>query len=113
MRGIACTAEQVMVTSGSQQATSLAARLLADAGDAAWVEDPAYAAGRNALSAAGLRTVPVPVDMEGLDVAAGEASAAHARLALVTPSLQYPLGAVMSLRRRFALLAWASAPMPG
>lgn len=107
MRGIACTAEQVIVTSGSQQAISLAAQLLADAGDAAWVEDPAYVAGRNALSVAGLRTVPVPVDMEGLDVAAGEASAAHARLALVTPSHQYPLGAVMSLRRRFALLAWA------
>lgn len=107
MRGIACTAEQVVVTSGSQQAISLAAQLLADAGDAAWVEDPAYVAGRNALSAAGLRTVPVPVDMEGVDVAAGEASAAHARLALVTPSHQYPLGAVMSLRRRFALLAWA------
>ncbi len=50
---------------------------------------------------------PVPVDAEGLDVAAGAAAAPHARLALVTPSHQYPLGGTMSLRRRLALLDWA------
>ena len=107
VRGIACDPGQVVVTSGSQQAMDLAARLLADAGDEAWTEDPAYVAGRHALAAAGLRTVPVPVDEEGLDVAAGENRAPRARLVLVTPSHQYPLGAVMSLRRRLALLDWA------
>ena len=107
VRGIACDPGQVVVTSGSQQAIDLAARLLADVGDDAWTEDPAYVAGRHALAAAGLRTVPVPVDKEGLDVAAGERLAPWARLALVTPSHQYPLGTVMSLRRRLALLDWA------
>jgi len=107
VRGIACDPGQVVVTSGSQQAIDLAARLLADIGDEAWAEDPAYVAGRHALAAAGLRTVPVPVDEEGLDVAAGERLAPRARLVLVTPSHQYPLGAVMSLRRRLALLDWA------
>jgi len=107
VRGIACSPCQVVVTSGSQQAIALAAQMLADPGEVAWVEDPAYVAGRHALAAAGLRTVPVPVDGEGLDAAAGERLAPWARLVLVTPSHQYPLGAVMSLRRRLSLLDWA------
>ncbi|MCJ2049472.1 PLP-dependent aminotransferase family protein [Methylobacterium sp. J-070] len=107
MRGVACAAEQVIVTSGSQQAIALAAHLLADAGDAAWVEDPAYIAGRHALVSAGLRAVPVPVDAEGLEVERGAALEPRAQIALVTPSHQYPAGAVMSLRCRLALLAWA------
>lgn len=106
-RGLACTAEEVLITSGSQQGIALAARLLLDPGDAAWVEDPAYVSGRSALAANGARLAPVPVDAEGLDVAAGGALAPHARLALVTPSHQYPLGVTMSLRRRLALLDWA------
>ncbi|WP_270933160.1 MocR-like pyridoxine biosynthesis transcription factor PdxR [Falsiroseomonas oryzae] len=106
-RGLACTAEEVLITSGSQQGIALAARLLLDPGDQAWVEDPAYVSGRSALAANGARLVPVPVDAEGLDVGAGEAVAPHARLALVTPSHQYPLGVTMSLRRRLALLDWA------
>lgn len=106
-RGLACTAEEVLVTAGSQQGIALAARLLLDPGDEAWVEDPAYVSGRSALAANGARLVPVPVDAEGLDVAAGEAAAPSARLALVTPSHQYPLGVTLSLRRRLALLDWA------
>jgi GntR family transcriptional regulator/MocR family aminotransferase len=107
VRGLACDAEQVFITAGSQQAIDLAARLLADVGDEAWVEEPAYVAGRNALVAAGLKAVPISVDDEGLNCALGEAVAPNARLALVTPSHQYPLGAVMSLRRRLGLLDWA------
>lgn len=107
VRGLSCDASQVFVTAGSQQGIDLTARLLADAGDSALVEEPAYVAGRNALAAAGLQTVPVPVDEEGFDCAHGELAAPGARLALVTPSHQYPLGAVMSLRRRLALLDWA------
>ncbi len=106
-RGLACTAEEVMITAGSQQGIALAARLLLDPADEAWVEDPAYLSGRSALAASGARLVPVPVDAEGLDVAAAEALAPRARLALVTPSHQYPLGVTMSLRRRLALLDWA------
>ncbi len=107
MRGVACAPDQIVVTAGSQQGIALAAHLLADAGEAAWTEDPAYVAGRHALAAAGLRTVPVPVDAEGLDLERGAALEPRARVALVTPAHQYPLGVVMSLRRRLALLAWA------
>jgi GntR family transcriptional regulator/MocR family aminotransferase len=108
-RGVRCTPEQVVIVSGSQQGLDLAARLLLDPGEQAWVEDPGYLGARGALEAAGAALVPVPIDAEGLDVAAGARLAPQARLAYVTPSHQFPLGATMSLPRRLALLAWARA----
>ncbi|HLJ19771.1 MAG TPA: PLP-dependent aminotransferase family protein, partial [Stellaceae bacterium] len=106
-RGIACAAEQILVVAGSQQGIDLAARALARPGDAIWTEEPGYPVGRAALQAAALERIPVPVDAEGIDVAAGVRRAPAARLALVTPSHHYPLGFTMSLRRRLALLDWA------
>jgi GntR family transcriptional regulator/MocR family aminotransferase len=106
-RGVRCSADQVLVTAGSQQALDLAGRLLLDPGETAWVEDPGYLGGRGALQAAGIHCAPVPVDAEGLDVEAGMARAPEGRLAVVTPSHQYPLGITMSLARRMQLLAWA------
>ncbi len=107
-RAVRCEADQVIVVAGSQQALDLVARVLLDPGDAVWVEEPGYAGATGALAAAGARVVPVPVDAEGLDVAAGRQRCAAARLAYVTPSHQYPLGMTMSLGRRLALLRWAS-----
>ena len=106
-RGLACDADDVVITSGSQHAIELTARLLIDAGDAVWIENPGFVAGHSAVESAGARVVPVPVDGEGLDVEAGVRLAAGARMAVVTPSHQYPLGVAMSLRRRLALLDWA------
>ncbi len=106
-RGVVCTAEQVIIVSGAQQALDLAARVLIDPGDPVWVEEPGYPGMRGALLAAGAALVPVPVDAEGLDVAAGAARAPAARLVSVSPSHQYPLGVTMSLARRLELLAWA------
>lgn len=106
-RGVHCTPDQVIIVTGSQQGLDIAARVLLDVGDAVWVEEPGYAGARGALMSAGARLVPVPVDGEGLDVAAGVAACATARLAYVTPSHQYPLGVTMSLPRRLALLEWA------
>jgi GntR family transcriptional regulator / MocR family aminotransferase len=106
-RGVACDPDQIIVLASARQAVDLAARIVADPGDAAWVEEPGYGETRAALIAAGLVPAPVPVDAEGLDVAAGIALAPAARLACVTPSHQYPLGAVMSLKRRLALIDWA------
>ncbi|MCW3037419.1 MAG: putative bifunctional protein [Actinobacteria bacterium] len=106
-RGVRCTAEQVIIVTGSQQALDLCARLLLDPGDPAWIEDPGYLGARAALAAAGAELVPVPVDDEGLDVASGKGSSPDARLAVVTPSHQFPLGVTMSLSRRLALIDWA------
>lgn len=108
-RGVRCGPDQVIVVSGSQQGLDLAARVLLDPGEQAWVEEPGYIGAKAALAAAGAILVPVPVDAEGLDVAAGTALAPRARLAYITPSHQFPLGVTMSLSRRLALLAWAEA----
>jgi GntR family transcriptional regulator / MocR family aminotransferase len=107
-RAVRCDAEQVIVVAGSQQALDLTARLLLDEGDAAWIEDPGYLGARGAFLGAGATLVPVPVDGEGLDVAAGKARDPEARLIYVSPSHQYPYGVTMSLPRRLALLEWAS-----
>src|SRR5215217_2928321 len=107
-RGVRCVPEQVIIVNGAQQAMSLAAQVLLDPGDAAWVEDPGYFASRGALVAAGATLVPVPVDAEGLDVEAGMRLRPDARLAIVTPAHHFPLGVAMSEARRQALLAWAA-----
>jgi GntR family transcriptional regulator/MocR family aminotransferase len=107
-RGILCTPDQVLVTAGFQGALALAARVLLRAGDPVWVEDPGYYLTRQALEAAGATLVPLRVDREGMRVAAGLVAAPRARLAVVTPTHQSPLGVALSLPRRLALLAWAA-----
>jgi len=106
-RGARCTSEQVIVVGGSQEALYLAAQLLIEPGDTAWIENPGYPGARNALSAAGARLVGVPLDGEGLDLAHGLRVAPNARIAYITPSHQYPLGVTMTIGRRLALLQWA------
>ena len=106
-RGVNCASEQVIVVGGAQAGLDLVTRMLLDPGDTAWLEEPGYPGARTALLGAGARLHPVPVDDDGLDVAAGERVAPRARLAYVTPSCQYPLGTTMSLERRLRLLEWA------
>ncbi len=108
-RGVYCSPQQVVITSGSQGALDLAARVLLDPGDAVWTEDPGYLGARGALLAAGARLVPVPVDAEGIDVESGLRLCPQAKLASVTPSHQFPTGVTMSIARRLALLQWAQA----
>lgn len=106
-RGVVCSPRQVVVLTSSQQALDLAAALLLDPGDAAWLEEPGYPGARAALLAHDARVVPVPVDDDGLDVSEGVRRAPEARLVYVTPSHQYPLGTTLRLERRLALLDWA------
>jgi GntR family transcriptional regulator/MocR family aminotransferase len=108
-RGLRCTWEQVLITSGVQQGLDLAVRALLDPGEAVWCEDPGYRGFRGPLLAADAKLVPVPLDGEGLSLAAGRKLAPQARLAVVAPSHQFPLGTVMSLARRLELLDWARA----
>jgi GntR family transcriptional regulator/MocR family aminotransferase len=107
-RGVRCTPDQVIITTGSQQGLDLLARFLLQPGDAVWMEDPGYDGARWAFQQAGLQVVPVPLDYAGLDVSAAQNLAPDARLVFVTPSHQFPLGMTMSLERRLALLAWAA-----
>jgi len=105
-RGMQCSAEQIVITSGAQQAISLCAQLLVEPGDSVAVENPGYRAAGHAFALAGGRLHGVPVDDEGIDCQALSALG-DCRVAYVTPSHQYPLGVVMSLARRLELLAWA------
>lgn len=106
-RGIGCSPSQVLVTGGFSGALGLAIRGLQLEGRGAWIEDPGFPLTRTALGLAGMSVTAVPVDVEGLDVAAGVRTAAGAALAVVTPGQQAPLGMTMSLPRRLALLDWA------
>ena len=108
-RGFACHPSQVFVTNGYAGAFGIAMRALQLHGAQTWVEDPGYPFARTAAAWAGLTCVPVPVDGEGIDVAEGIVRAPDARLALVTPGQQAPLGVTLSLDRRHALLDWAHA----
>lgn len=106
-RGFRCDAGTVVLVQSLTQGFVLLARLVLDAGDAAWIEDPGYPGLHQAVRSVGGMPVPVPVDAEGLCLAEARRRAPGARLAMLTPSHQYPLGFATSLARRLELLEWA------
>ena len=106
-RSVECTPEQILITEGTHQAMDLLAKMLCDPGELAWIEDPCYWGMRNVLTINGVRVAPVGVDDQGMAPPETIAPAQIPRLICVTPSHQYPLGAVMSLARRQRLLALA------
>ena len=106
-RAIACTPEQVLVVNGSQQALDLAARVLVDPGDVVLMEEPHYRGARTVMKAAGAKIETIPVDEHGLRTEELADRRTASRLAIVTPSHQFPTGALMPLGRRLELLSWA------
>lgn len=105
-RGVACTAAQVTVTNGAQQALDLLGRVLLEPGCVAAVEDPGYPAARMLFAGQGAHVAGVPVDRDGI---MPDLIPANARLIYVTPAHQFPLGMPMSVARKRALLARARA----
>ncbi|HEY2404208.1 MAG TPA: PLP-dependent aminotransferase family protein, partial [Steroidobacteraceae bacterium] len=104
-RAVACHADDVLVTSGAQQAFDLLARVLVTSGGAVVaVEDPGYPPMRVAFAAAGAKLVPVGIDSEGLMV---DAIPTNASVICLCPSHQFPIGVSMSARRRRALIEFA------
>jgi GntR family transcriptional regulator/MocR family aminotransferase len=108
-RGVQCDPDQVLIVNGSQQALDLIARTLIDPDDVVVIENPNYLGAREVFLAAGARLVSGLVDTEGLNIDKLPPLARRARLIYVTPSHQFPTGAVMPLARRLALLAWTAA----
>ncbi|MCM5682327.1 PLP-dependent aminotransferase family protein [Schlegelella sp. S2-27] len=106
-RGVRCGPAQVVVTSGTQESLALCAHLFADAGDTAWIEHPGYAGARSALERGGLSLAGVPVDSDGMACDATLWQRRPPRIVYTTPSHQYPLGVVLSLSRRLALIEHA------
>ena len=103
-RGIACDTSQIFIVSGAQQAFHLIGSTLLNPGENVWFENPGAIGARNSLIACGANLIPVPVDAEGLDVVQALRLSPTFKLAFVTPSHQHPLGSMMSLERRYALL---------
>ncbi|MGI9276458.1 MAG: PLP-dependent aminotransferase family protein [Endozoicomonas sp.] len=106
-RAVNCEAEQILITTGAQQALDLCARLLLNSGDQAVLENPGYLGARRALLAAGAELVPCPVDHQGMMVQKLDGLTENPRLIYVTPAHQYPMGPVLPLERRAELLEWA------
>jgi GntR family transcriptional regulator/MocR family aminotransferase len=105
-RAMSCTPDQVMVTGGSQQALDIACRLLIDPGETLMIEDPGFAGTYDAVVSSGGIALPQPVDEEGLTI---PASLAGIKAVMVTPSRNFPLGSILSLPRRLALLRAAAS----
>lgn len=106
-RAVRCDAEQVIIVNEAQQGLDLLARLLLNRGDRVVMEDPGCFEARYIFQAQGAEVLPVPVDESGMVVESLSANTAPVKLAYVTPSHQFPTGAVLSLSRRLTLLAWA------
>jgi len=104
-RGVRCDASQVLIVNGSQQALDVASRVMVNPGDVVAIEEPGYRGARAVFQAMGARVVPVPCDAEGILV---DYIPDEARVIYVTPSHQFPTGAVMSASRRLELLARAA-----
>lgn len=106
VRGVTCSAEQIIVVNGMQQAIDIVARLLLQAGDEVLVESPGYVEAYRLLQVYGAQLVGLPVDEYGVCVDAISAES-RAKLLFVTPANQFPCGGTLPLQRRLALLAWA------
>lgn len=110
-RGIDAGDDNIVVTSGSQQALDLVARCLLDPGDTVAVENPTYLAALQVFSLAEARVQPIPGDADGLRVDALLALPPERlpRLVYLVPEFANPTGATLSLARRRALLEWAAS----
>lgn len=107
-RAVQCEPDQVMITNGTQQALYLVMRLLIDPGDAIAIEDPGYLSARRIFLSQGAKLLPITVDESGLVVKNLTQCASEIKLVYVTPSHQFPTGAILSLPRRLELLSWSA-----
>jgi GntR family transcriptional regulator/MocR family aminotransferase len=107
-RDIDCSADQVVITFGLNQGLELAARLHLQAGQSAAIENPGYPQAAEIFQAYGAHLLHLDVDEEGLNFAAVRRQANKPSLFYLTPSHQFPTGAVMSFTRRTELLELAN-----
>ncbi|MDR7307305.1 PLP-dependent aminotransferase family protein [Rhodoferax saidenbachensis] len=106
-RGALVDSGQVFITDGTQSSLDLVARAFADPGDKVWMENPGYQGALAAFRGAQLKPIGIAVDEEGLAPLASDWLRHRPKLIYVTPSHQYPVGSVLSLERRMALIAQA------
>jgi len=108
LRGLDADPDRIVIVNGTQQALDLVCRVLLNPGDRVLLEEPHYTGARCAFQAAGAELVFSPVDDHGMRIPKPVPGKRACRLAYVTPSHQFPTGAVLSIERRLELLTWAS-----
>lgn len=106
-RGINCSVSQVIITSGFAGGLGLSLNVLGLQGQSTWFEEPGFPWTRRALELAHVLPVPIPIDGEGFNFDHAIRRHPEAKLAVLTPGQQAPLGATLSLQRRLKLLEWA------
>ncbi|MHC3941887.1 MocR-like pyridoxine biosynthesis transcription factor PdxR [Paenochrobactrum sp. BZR 201-1] len=107
-RGARATADRVLILTSSQQAMTLCANVLFDAGERIFIEDPVYHGARRAFDAAGIDLIPVRVDGQGIAVEPVLQEQRNVKAVFLMPSHQFPTGATLALERRLALIDWAA-----
>ena len=112
--GAPCSAENIIITNGSQQALDLVCKVLLDPGDVVLVEQPSYVGGLNAIGNYQGKKVGIPIDEHGLrlDVMANRLKELASRgkrpkFIYTVPNFQNPTGVTLSLERRQGLLELA------
>jgi 2-aminoadipate transaminase len=114
-RHISSTPEEVLITSGSQQGLDLVARVLLDPGDVALMELPSYTGAITAFRNVGASLVGVRQEADGIDLDHLDhttkrlrAEGRRVKMLYLVPNFQNPTGLLLSLKKRLALLEWAS-----
>lgn len=107
-RGIDCSPSQIIITGGYGAGLGLTLRVLGVEGEQAWIEEPGFPFARKGLELARVTLAPIPVDADGIDIDYGLNHAPDAKLVVVTPGQQAPLGPTLTLERRLKLLDWAA-----
>ena len=105
-RGLTCDPTQIIITSGSTQGLSLVSNLLRDNKKTVLVEDPTHTGLRKVITKAGCSIEGIPVDTNGLRTDQ-LAEKKNVSFIYTTPSHQYPMGSVLSIQRRLALVRYA------
>lgn len=105
-RGISCMPEQVVITSGNQQALSIIAHLFIKYGSKVIVEEPTYSGALYLFRSYGANIIPIEVDTNGIKV--DDIPTDNAQFAFVTPTHQSPLGVTLSFDRRSKLINWSN-----
>jgi GntR family transcriptional regulator / MocR family aminotransferase len=104
-RGVKCSADQVAIVSGVQEAIDLVARLFVDPGDRVGLEDPGYPGAANVYEGAGAKLVFAAIDSGGMML--DPVALRRVRMVYLTPAHQFPTGSTMSIARRLAFIEWA------
>jgi len=108
LRTCDCSPDQIVIVSGSQLALFMCSVLLVDHDDTVWIEEPGYPHSRLTFRVRSNRVIPVPTGEAGIDIDAGKSLSPAPRAIYVTPAHQWPLGFVMPVQKRLALLEFAA-----